>query len=246
MKKLIIYGRHSCKNVMANPQRKIERIFCTNNTIDLIPLQLEKKVELTDKSTIEKYLQKNEIHHALHQDIVVVTQQLQQVDLHEIIGDSQLLVLLDELQDSQNIGAIIRSTALLNGDAVISTLHNSPEENAHILKAACGAFEHIPLIKVTNLSQTIKILKENNFWLVGMSCNAKDSLHEISDRFNSNEKIAIVVGNEENGMRSSIEKHCDFLITIPINKQRGVDSLNASNSTAIFLYEINKLLSTNS
>lgn len=246
MKKLIVYGKHSSKNVMENPLRKIEKILCTNNTIDLIPLKLKHKVSVSDKLTIEKYLQKNEIYHALHQDIVVITQQLQQPSLHEIIGNSQLLVLLDELQDSQNIGAIMRSAALFNGDAVISTLHNSPEENGHILKASCGAFEHIPLIKVINLSQVINILKENNFWLVGMSCNATDSLYRLSERFNSNEKIAIVVGNEEHGMRKNIEKHCDFLIKIPTNQQRGVDSLNASNSAAIFLYEISKILSANS
>ena len=79
-----------------------------------------------------------------------------------------------------------------------------------------------------------------------MSCDATDSLYGISKKFNSNEKVAIIVGNEENGMRKSTEKNCDFLIKIPINQQRGVDSLNASNSAAIFLYEISKILSTNS
>lgn len=246
MKKLIVYGRHSATNVMGNPQRRIEKIYCTKNTIDLIPKHLQEKASLIDKPTIEKYLQKNEIHNALHQDIVVITQQLQQQDIHQIIGNSQLLVLLDELQDSQNIGAIMRSAALFNADAIISTIHNSPEENAHILKAACGAFEHIPFIKVTNLSQTIKILKEYNFWLIGMSCNATDSLYKITDKFNHNERIAIVVGNEESGMRQSTEKNCDFLIKIPTNIQRGVDSLNASNAAAIFLYEISKIFSTNS
>ncbi len=241
MSKLIIYGKHSAKNVMDNPQRQIEQIFCTKNTVDFIPEYLEHKISIVDKAGIEKYLQKNAIYNALHQDIVVITQSLHQPGLHEIIANSQLLVLLDELQDGQNIGAIMRSAALFNAHAIISTAHNSPDENSHILKTACGAFEHIPFIKVTNLSQTIKTLKQNNFWLIGMSCNATESLHKITKKFNANEKIAIVVGNEETGMRQSTEKNCDFLINIPTNQHRGVDSLNASNAAAIFLYEINKI-----
>ncbi len=241
MKKLIVYGRHPAKNVLANPQRQIEKIFCTKNTIDIIPQELQIKASIVDKPTIEKYLQKNEIYNALHQDIIVITQQLKQPALHQIIDNAQFIVLLDQLQDSQNIGAIMRSAVLFNAKAIISTLHNSPEENGHILKAACGAFEHIPLIKVVNLSQAIKILKECNFWLIGMSCNGTQSLYKITEKFNSKEKIAIIIGNEENGLRQSTEKNCDFLVKIPINQQYGVDSLNASNAAAIFLYEISKI-----
>ena len=76
-----------------------------------------------------------------------------------------------------------------------------------------------------------------------MSCNATESLYNITKKFNANEKIAIIVGNETTGMRQSTEKNCDFLIKIPTNQHRGVDSLNASNATAIFLYEINKIFS---
>lgn len=246
MRKLIVYGRHTAKSILANPQRKIEKILCTKNTVDLVPQNLQSRVSLTDKLSIEKYLEKNSIYNCLHQDIVVVTEELKQPSLYDAVSNSQLLVLLDELQDSQNIGAIMRSAALFNANAVISTLHNSPEENPHILKAACGAFEILPFIKVVNLSQTIRTLKEHNFWLIGMSCERSESLYKIGEKFSNRDKIAIVVGNEESGMRKSTEKNCDFLITIPTNKKCGVDSLNASNAAAIFLYEINKIFSLES
>lgn len=246
MKKMIVFGRHTVKSVLANPQRRIEKILCTKNTVNLVPQHLQNVASLTDKFSIEKYLEKNSIFNSLHQDIVVITQELRQPPLKEVIYNSQLLLLLDELQDSQNIGAILRSAALFNVDCVISTLHNSPEENPHILKSASGAFEILPFIKVVNLSQTIRTLKDKNFWLIGMSCNKSESLYKIGEKFSNKDKIAIVVGNEESGIRKSTEKHCDFLVTIPIDKKYGIDSLNASNAAAIFLYEINKIFSLNS
>jgi 23S rRNA (guanosine2251-2'-O)-methyltransferase len=245
MKKLIVYGRHTAKSLLSNDKRKIEKILCTNNTIDLVPDNFKGKTLLIDKITIDKYLEKNSIYNCLHQDIVIETQELRQPSLYEIAGNSQLVVLLDQLQDSQNIGAIIRSAALFNIDAIISTLHNSPQENSHILKAASGAFEMLPFIKVVNLVQAIETLKNNNYWLIGMSCNCEESLYTITNRFTNKEKIAIVIGNEENGMRKSTEKHCDFLVKIPIASKVGIDSLNASNAAAIFFYEISKIFSLN-
>lgn len=244
-KKHLVYGKHSSLNIIKNPNRKIEKILCTQNSLKFLQENNipQDKISLMDSKAIENILQKNGYRNALHQDVVVFTQRLRQPMINEILDDSNFLVLLDELQDSQNIGAIIRSAALFDTDAIISTEHNSPDENSHIIKAACGAFEHIPFIKVVNLSQTIDLLKKNGFWVVGMSCDTKDTLQKISQKFSKNEKIAIIVGNEEKGMRKMTEKHCDFLVTIPLNTDRGVDSLNAASATAIFLYEINKIYS---
>lgn len=236
-KKIILYGKHSVQNILQNPLRKIEKILCTNSSLKYLKNET-KNVSVVDRMTIEKTLASNGIQNALHQDLVVFTSSLIQPNFHEILKSSNLLVLLNELQDSQNIGAIIRSAALFNANAVISTIHNSPQENSHIIKASCGAFEHIPFISVNNLSAAIKTLKENNYWVIGMSCDATDSLQSTAQKFSKGEKIAIVVGNEENGMKKMIEKSCDFLVKIPINTSRGVDSLNAASAAAIFLYEL--------
>lgn len=245
-KKSIIYGKHSVKSVIQNINRNIEQIFCTEATFKSLQNELSyvkrNKISLVNRNTIEQVLQSHGFKNVLHQDIVVISQKLIQPSIHEIIDSAKFLILLDELQDSQNIGAIIRSAALLNVDAVVSTLHNSPDENPHIIKSACGAFEYIPFIKVINLSQTIQLLQENNFWVVGMSCNTKESIDTLQSKFSKNEKIALIVGNEEVGMRKLVEKNCDFLFKIPINISKGVDSLNASSAVAIFLYEINKIM----
>ena len=246
-KKNLVYGKHSVLSILRNKNRRIDKILCTNSSFSFlkqnIPNLEMQKVEIVDSQIITKTLFTNGYKNALHQDVVVFTQTLIQPDVNDIIFSSKFLVLLDELQDSQNIGAIIRSAALFNVDAVISTFHNSPDENSHMIKAACGAFEHIPFIKVVNLSQTISALKKNNYWTLGMACDAKQSLYSLSKNFSKDEKIAIVVGNEEKGMRQMVEKSCDFLVTIPINQGRGVDSLNASSATAVFLYEISKIFS---
>ena len=242
-KKHLVYGKHSSINIIKNPNRKIEKIICTQNSLKFLQDNNapQDKISLVDAKVIENILQKNGYKNALHQDVVVFTQKLRQEGIHQILEHSKFLVLLDELQDSQNIGAIIRSAALFDADAIVSTEHNSPDENSHIIKAACGAFEHIPFIKVINLSQTIDLLKKHGFWVIGMSCDAKDNIQNITKKFSKNEKIAIIVGNEEQGMRKMTEKHCDFLVTIPLNTARGVDSLNAASATAIFLYEISKI-----
>lgn len=242
--KLIVYGKHSAKTVLQNPRRQIEKVFCTKNTVDFVNKILKGQAEaiISDKAAIERLLRTNGLRDIAHQDIVVMTYKLNQPHLHELFN-ANFLVLLDEMQDSQNIGAIIRSSALFNVDAVISTLHNSPDENSHIIKAACGAFEYLPFLKVVNLSQTINLLKEQNFWVIGMSCAADDDVRRSLAKFSKNEKIAVVVGNEEAGMRKMVAKSCDFLAKIPTNTNRGVDSLNASNAAAIFLYEISKVFS---
>jgi 23S rRNA (guanosine2251-2'-O)-methyltransferase len=243
--KHLVYGKHSAISVLKNKNRQINKILCTNSSLAFLKQNIPnfdiKKADIVESQVITKTLYSNGYKNALHQDVVVFTRQLIQPDINDIILTSKFLVLLDELQDSQNIGAIIRSAALFNVDALISTLHNSPDENSHIIKAASGAFEYIPFIKTVNLSQTINILKKNNYWTVGMSCDANQSLDTISKNFSKDEKIAIIVGNEEKGMRKMVEKNCDFLVTIPVNQSRGVDSLNASNATAIFLYEISKI-----
>lgn len=246
-KKYIIYGRHSSLNIIQNPRRRIEKIICTKGSLKFLHEKIAsldlQKVSLVERDEIEKILQKNGYKNALHQDLIVFTQKLIQPEIHEIINSSKLLVLLDELQDSQNIGAIMRSAALFNADGIVSTLHKSPEENSHIIKASCGAFEEIPFIKVVNLSQTVELLKKHNYWVIGMTCKGAEDLSSICNKFSKDERVAVVIGNEERGIRQGVERHCDFLAKIPINTKRGVDSLNAASAASIFLYEISKSLS---
>lgn len=235
----LIYGKHSALSVLNNSKRQIDKVLCTRNTAEAVKNLCHYTV--VDHITLERTLKDNGYHNALHQDIIVFTHRLKQPDLYTLL-DKKLLILLDELQDSQNIGAIIRSAALFNAAAVISTQHNSPDENSHIIKAACGAFEHIPFLKIINLNQTIETLKKSNYWIVGMSCQANEPIQNLKDKLSNNDKIALIVGNEENGMRQMVEKRCDFLAKVLINQNRGVDSLNAASAAAIFLYEMNNIL----
>ncbi len=248
-----LYGRHSVINMLLNSRRKYDKILCTKETLLHIKELLEQHIELNyDKiHVVEPHLiasaisNKNPINsnNFLHQGIAAYVYKLEQYDMHDIITDTskQTIVLLDQLQDSQNIGAIIRSAGVFNVKAVVSTLHASPDENAQMVKAACGAFEYVSFLNVVNLSQTMELLKKHGYWIIGMDANGDKSLYDVQKSFSQGEKIALVVGNEESGMRHMITKNCDFIFNIPINTHNGVDSLNVSNATAIALYEINRL-----
>ena len=140
------------------------------------------------------------------------------------------IVILDQVTDPQNIGAIIRSAAAFGINKLILPSDNAPDENAGIAKAACGCLELIQIAKVTNIKNTIEKLKKMDFWIAGLDTDGKGDINDISEI----DKLAIIIGSEGKGMRRLTLTHCDFLIKIPISKQ--VESLNASNAASIIFY----------
>ncbi len=150
-------------------------------------------------------------------------------DLH-FEQDEDRVVILDQVSDPQNIGAIIRSAAAFGINKLILPSYNSPDENATIAKAACGCLELMQIIKVPNLKNAIDKLKKMDFWIAGLDVDGKKGVSEILDI----KKIAIIIGSEGKGMRKLTVDNCDFLIKIPIAKQ--VESLNASNAASIIFY----------
>jgi 23S rRNA (guanosine2251-2'-O)-methyltransferase len=238
---IIVYGRHAVNEVISNKNRKIHKIYSTRKNLDLVANRPE--LEVVSDEILEANIKKYNNNKLLHQGIFAIVNRLSQPKLEIILSQNpNFLLLLDEIQDSQNLGAIIRSALLFKSNAVITTLNNSPDENSQIIKAASGAFERIPLVKVVNLTDTINILKKQNFWIIGLSCNGNKNLREVALKFKQGEKIGLVIGNEERGIRQRVADACDFLVKIPINNQSNLDSLNASNAAAIALYEISQSL----
>lgn len=153
------------------------------------------------------------------------------LDELEEAGTPPLLLVLDEVQDPHNVGAVLRSADAAGVHAVLATKNNSASITDVVRKVACGAAETVPFFQVQNLANTIEQLKQRGIWFVGTSDDASDSLHKA----NLTGSLAIVVGSEGKGMRRLTKDSCDSLIAIPMLGQ--VESLNVSVATGVVLYE---------
>jgi 23S rRNA (guanosine2251-2'-O)-methyltransferase len=147
-------------------------------------------------------------------------------------SSSPLILILDSIQDTHNVGAILRTAECSGVNGVIVTKHNSAPINATVVKTSAGATEHIKIAQVNNLVNAIKLLKENGFWIVGSSLDNAKLYTEIDYTM----PIALIVGNEEKGIRKLTAEKCDFLVKIPMEGK--LQSLNVSVATGILLFEI--------
>lgn len=145
-----------------------------------------------------------------------------------------LILILDSIQDTHNVGAILRSAECSGVDGIIITKHNSAPINETVVKTSAGAVEHLKICPVNNLVQTIKELKENGFWIIGSSLENSKPYTEIDYKM----PLALIVGNEEKGIRKLTADNCDILIHIPMKGK--IQSLNVSVASGILLFEILK------
>ena len=148
--------------------------------------------------------------------------------------DDCLLLILDQIQDPHNLGAILRTADAAGVDAVIISDKNTVSLNATVSKVASGGAESVPLFRVTNLNRAIELIKDAGIWLVGTTDHAEETLY--SQSFSGS--LALVMGSEGSGMRRLTEESCDYLVKLPMSGV--VNSLNVSVATGVCLYEINR------
>ncbi len=173
------------------------------------------------------------------QGVVAVKSDYKFFDLHEIIDESKkseypLLLILDSIQDTHNVGAILRSAECSGVDGVIVTKHNSAPINETVVKTSAGASEYVQIAQVNNLVQAIEELKQNGFWIVGSYLEGAKDYTSVDYKM----PIALIVGNEEKGIRKLTADKCDHLVYIPMKGK--IQSLNVSVATGILLFEILK------
>jgi len=237
----ILYGRHPVCAAILNNKRQIFTIFTTSDNADEIKKlcnkanRSESLIKIVNRNELEKMLP----HDAVHQGFACQVKELEQYDITDICAlaadkEKCHILILDQVTDPQNIGAIIRSCVAFNTLAMVMQDKNSPSESGAMAKASAGMIEHLPIARVTNLSRAIETLKKNGFWIVGMDGYASSTI----DKANKNGKTAIVMGSEGKGMRRLIEESCDIMVKLPISEK--VESLNVATAAAIALYEINK------
>lgn len=237
----ILYGRHPVMAVLNNKNRRISKILCTKDNFDELKAVCRQNdiniglLNTVDKKEIDRILPRD----AVHQGFAVYCSELEDYSLEDIciMADEKSrchVLVLDQVTDPQNIGAIIRSCVAFDALALILQDKNSPAETGAMAKASAGTIENLPICRVTNLSRAIQQLKEAGFWTIGMDGYATTYIDEID----KSGKTAIVMGSEGKGLRRLVEESCDTTVKLPISDK--VESLNVSTAAAIALYEINK------
>ncbi|MCX7338867.1 MAG: 23S rRNA (guanosine(2251)-2'-O)-methyltransferase RlmB [Alphaproteobacteria bacterium] len=228
---MYLYGYHPCRMALSNPMRKIQRVLLSQEaTLDKLPPVGQAKVEIMDRHHLERLLPAG----AVHQGIVLDVHPLEPHPiefLEDALSPNERIVVLDQVNDPHNVGAILRTSAVFGARALVMTDRHAPKESGALAKSACGALELVPRCVVNNLAQSIKELKAFGFWFVGFSEAGEKTL----DQIDLNGRIALLMGGEGEGMRRLTKDLCDFhvrLATVP-----DFSTLNVSNAAAIALYE---------
>jgi 23S rRNA (guanosine2251-2'-O)-methyltransferase len=170
---------------------------------------------------------------APHQGVVIEVEPLEDIWLGDLLtqaDEKATLLVLDQVTDPHNVGAILRSAAAFGAIGIVTQDRHSPPEGGALAKAASGALERVPWVRVVNLARALDEVAEAGFWRIGLAGDAKSTLGEALGP----QKVALVLGAEGPGMRQNIREHCDALARLPITQ--AVESLNVSNAAAIALY----------
>lgn len=197
-----------------------------NKLIEKIINKLEEKnvpIVFEDK----KYFLKIE---GRHQGIEIEVEDFKYKNLYDV-EDKKRLMILDQIEDPHNLGAIIRSAEAFGFDGIVIGQKRSAKVNSTVYKTSAGAINNIAIIQVTNINRAIKELKKENFWIYGLDGSAKEDIYQID----LSGKIGLVVGNEGKGLSRLVRENCDKLVKIPMLGK--INSLNASVASAISMYE---------
>lgn len=233
-----LYGLHPVSAALANPHRQCLRLIATNETAPEAEHLARTRpaappgVEITDRREIDRLLGPG----AVHQGLALQVLPLEEPDLDETVAGQKIVVVLDQVVDPHNVGAILRSAASFGAAAVIVQDRHSPQATGVLAKAASGALEWVPLVRVGNLARGLDRLKELGFWVVGLDGDAPDRLGDKP----LPSPVALVLGAEGSGLRRLSRESCDLLVAIP-GLRPGL-SLNVSNAAAVALHEARKQL----
>jgi 23S rRNA (guanosine2251-2'-O)-methyltransferase len=239
-----LYGRHAVAAALANPTRRVRRLVALAEAaaeLRVLAAAAAARLaadapEVLDRRDLEALLPQG----AVHQGMAVAAEPLPAQDIEDVLDAlsaapaPQLIVLLDQVSDPHNVGAILRSAAAFAARAVVMPEHGAPPVTGALAKAASGALEAVPLLRVTNLARTLDRLKEAGFWCLGLEEGAEKTLAEID----AGSRVALVLGAEGSGLRRLTRERCDLLARLPTRGEPA--SLNVSNAAAIALYELSR------
>ena len=237
---MVVWGRHAAEAVLANPARRVTGLYLTDEAADwfrgLKPATALPEPVRVDRAGLGDALEAMSAgrEKAVHQGVALVAGMLEPPSLEEFlatdIGTRPIVILLDQVTDGRNIGAIMRSARAFGAAAIVATDRNSPPESALMLRAASGAAEHIPLIRVVNLARAMEALKDGGFTLAAMTAGGSAPIEVLARE----DRLGIVMGAEGKGLRRLTLEHADLHVGIPIDG--AAESLNVSAAAAVALF----------
>ncbi|WP_374528775.1 TrmH family RNA methyltransferase [Novosphingobium sp.] len=227
-----LWGRHAVEAALMNPERRHRKLWATREGVASLNGELPPDFPVEWASPVD--LARLVARDAPHQGLVLECDALEDVYLEDVLdGDpARPVVILDQVTDPHNVGAILRSAAAFNAAAIITQDRHAPPESGTLAKSASGALEVVPWVRVVNLARALDELAEAGYWRIGLD---GDGPANLGDALPAG-PIALVLGAEGEGMRHNIMQHCDALARLPISS--AIESLNVSNAAAIALYAI--------
>jgi 23S rRNA (guanosine2251-2'-O)-methyltransferase len=231
-----LYGQHAVQAALANPRRKLGRAVLAPRAIESLGSRLlaRVRVETAEPGTIDRLLPPG----AVHQGAALEAWPLKSPDLDDILSQPaegrRVVLVLDQLSDPHNVGAILRTAAAFGVTAVIVQDRHAPPQSGALAKAASGALDLIPYIEVVNIARALDELAERGFWRIALAGDGDSSLAEAVPTGD----VALVLGSEGAGIRRLVREHCEASAFIPISKT--MESLNVSNAAAVALYELRR------
>jgi 23S rRNA (guanosine2251-2'-O)-methyltransferase len=223
------WGKHAVAAALDNPERKVTRAWATLDAAKLMNFPSDLPVTYADVADLGRLVPND----APHQGVVIEVAPLEDMWLADLLNEAPekaVLLVLDQVTDPHNVGAIMRSAAAFGAIGIVTQDRHSPSEGGVLAKAASGALERVPWARVVNLNRALEEIAEAGFWRIGL---AGDSQTELKDALGP-QKVALVLGAEGPGMRHNVRDHCDAVAKLPISD--AVESLNVSNAAAIALY----------
>ncbi len=222
------WGRHAVAAALANPERHIHRIWVTREAAPAFDIPASIPVSYADGADLGRLVPRD----APHQGIVAEVGRLDDLllaDLLDTAEDGRPLLVLDQVTDPHNVGAILRSAAAFGALGIVTQDRHAPPESGALAKAASGALETMPWVRVVNLARALDDIADAGFWRIGLTGEVEVTLADALGPA----RVALVLGAEGEGMRHNTETHCDALARLPIT---GIESLNVSNAAAVALY----------
>jgi len=229
------WGRHAVLAALANPERTVRKMWATREALAGLDIPPVIPITYADVADLGRLVPGD----APHQGLVIEVEPLEDIWLGDLLeqgqgeDDRRPLVVLDQVTDPHNVGAILRSAAAFDALGIVTQDRHSPPESGAVARTASGALEIVPWVRVVNLSRALDEIAEAGFWRVGLAGEATETLGNV---IGGAARIALVLGAEGEGMRHNTMQHCDQLARLPISPR--IESLNVSNAAAIALYAV--------
>jgi len=229
-----LYGLHAVAAALGNPRRRLRRLLLTTEAEQALLAQRPKpwpvQAERAERNRFQTFLPED----AVHQGAALLCEPLPPTPLEEALARSRgPVLLLDQVTDPRNVGAIMRSAAAFGAAAVVMQDRNAPPETAAMARAAAGALEVVPVVREVNLARAIQMLQRAGYWVMGLAGEATSELAKAKPK---DRPVALVLGAEDTGLRRLQRETCDELVRLPITG--AVESLNVSVAAAVALYEL--------